>query len=307
MSKKITKAVITAAGLSTRMLPASKSVPKVMFPIVDKPAIQYSVEEAARSGITDILIIMGRGQECLENHFDYSPEYEYTLKNKADEKSIKRLEELRNIANLANIHYIRQKEPKGLGHAILCAKSFVGSDDFIVMYGDDIIIGEVPACKELIDVYEKYGRCVAGVKEVAREHLRKYCSLKVKPVASNSNNDEFYVYDMNEKPRTDEEIFSNYAILGRVLLTPEIFGILENQKPGANNEIQITDSMKTLVQSADENKKDSAKMIAKVFSGERHDMGSKFGFLRANIMEGLKHPEIGEEFREFIKEIAKTL
>ena len=307
MSKKITKAVITAAGLSTRMLPASKSVPKVMFPIVDKPSIQYVVEEAAKSGITDILIITGRGQECIENHFDYSPEYEQVLKSKNDEKSRKRLEQLRNIANLANIHYIRQKEPKGLGHAVLCAKSFVGSDDFVVMYGDDVIIGDIPAAKELIEVYGKYGKCVAGVKKVEREHLRKYCSLKVKPVASGADNSEFYVYDMNEKPQTDEEIFSNYAILGRVLLTPEIFGILENQKPGANNEIQITDSMKTLVKSADENKDGSAKMIAKVFSGERHDMGSKFGFLKANITEGLKHPEIGKELREFIKETAKTL
>lgn len=312
MSKKITKAVITAAGFGTRMLPAAKAVTKVMFPIADKPAIQYIVEEAAQSGITDILIITGRGQECLENHFDYSPEYEYILKNKGDEKSLKNLDAIRNIANLANIHYIRQKEPKGLGHAVLCAKSFVGGDDFIVMYGDDVIIGDIPAAGELIDVYNRNGGniCVAAVKEVDREHLMKYCSLDIRPVEankSNHNNSEFYVYDMNEKPKTEDEFFSNYAILGRVLLTPEIFDILEKQKPGANNEIQLTDSMKTLVKSADENKGDKAKMIAKVFSGERHDMGSKFGFLRANITEGIKHPEIGEELRNFLKEFAKTL
>ena len=316
MEKKITKAVITAAGLSTRMLPAAKSVTKVMFPIVDKPAIQYLAEEAAQSGITDILIIIGRGQECIENHFDYSPEYEYALKNKNSEESLKSLDIIRNISNLANIHYIRQKEPKGLGHAVLCAKSFVGNDDFIVMYGDDIIIGDSPATGELIDVYNRNGGniCVAGVKEVDREHLMKYCSLKVEPISANSNNNnnnnnntsinsEFYVYDMNEKPKTETETFSNYAILGRVLLTPEIFDILEKQNPGANNEIQLTDSMKILVQSAN----GSAKMIAKVFSGERHDIGSKFGFLRANIIEGLKHPEIGEKLKEFLNEYVKTL
>lgn len=307
MSKKIKKAVILAAGLATRMLPAAKAVPKTMLPIADKPAIQYVVEEAVNSGITDILIITGRNTECLENHFDYSPEYENALGNKNDEKSRKTIDIVRNIANLANMCYIRQKEPKGIGHAVLCAKSFIGGDDFIVMYGDDVIIGDIPATRELIEVYEKYngGVCVAAVKEVAKEDLRKYCSLKIKPISSSDS--EFYVYDMVEKPKTDGEIFSNYAILGRVLLTPDIFDILEKQKPGVNDEIQLTDSMKTLVKSADENIEGSAKMIAKIFSGERHDMGSKFGFLRANIIEGVKHHEIGEELREFIKEFAKTL
>ena len=310
MKRKITKAVIIAAGLGTRMLPVTKSVPKEMLPIVDKPSIQYLVEEAANSGVTDILVINGRGKECLENHFDYSPEYESFLKTKNDDKSKETLRILRSIANIANIHYIRQKEPKGLGHAVLCAKSFVGNDDFVVMYGDDVIIGDIPATKELIDAYEKYSDtdkniCVAAVKEVERENLKKYCSLKVNP--ADSLNGEYYVYDMNEKPQTEDEIFSNYAILGRVLLTPEIFGILENQAPGANNEIQLTDSMKTLVKTADENITGSAKMIAKIFSGERHDIGAKFGFLRANIIEGVKHPEIGAELREFLKGFVKTL
>jgi UTP--glucose-1-phosphate uridylyltransferase len=301
MNKKITKAVITAAGLSTRMLPAAKAVPKVMFPIVDKPAVQYLVEEAANSGITDILIIMGRGMSALEDHFDFSPEHEYALKKKND---VKTLEMLNNITGLANIHYIRQKEPKGLGHAVLCARSFIGSDDFAVMYGDDVIIGDVPALRELAQVYENCGVSVAGVKQVPREDLRKYCSLKVGPA---DNPGEFYVYDMNEKPQSDSEIFSDYAILGRVILTPEIFDILEKQPPGAGGEIQLTDAMKTLAKSAGSESAKSVKMMAKVFSGGRHDMGSKFGYLRANILEGLKHPETSGDLRRLIKEIAAEL
>lgn len=297
--RKIKKAVITAAGLGTRMLPASKAAAKEMLPIVDKPAIQYVVEEAVNSGITDILIITGRDKCAIENHFDYSPEYELALKNKNDDKT---LEMLRGIANLANIYYIRQKETRGLGHAVLCAKSFIGSDNFAVMYGDDVITGDIPAVGELIQVYENYGVSVAGVKQVPRADLQKYCSLKVEPA---KNPGEFYVYDMNEKPKSESEIFSDYAILGRVILTPEIFGILEKQPPGANNEIQLTDSMKTLALSGDSQA--NIKMVAKVFTGERHDIGSKFGFLRANILEGLKHPDIGGDLREFIKRIAPEL
>ena len=306
MPKKITKAIILAAGLGTRMLPIAKSVPKEMLPIADKPAMQYNIEEAAASGVTDILIITNRAKEAIENYFDYSPEYESLLERKGGERNEKLLESIRNIPNLANIHYIRQKEPKGLGHAVLCAKSFVGSDDFLVIYGDDIIIGDIPACRELIDVHEKNGGiCVAAVKEVELEKVKVYCSLKVEAVENCGDNTEFYVRDMIEKPKTEEEIFSRYAILGRVLLTPEIFPILENQAPGAGNEIQLTDSMKTLVKSAPEGS--PAKMIAKVFSGKRHDMGSKFGFLRANVIEGAKHPEFGEDFKKFLKEFASAL
>ena len=309
MTKKITKAVILAGGFGTRMLPIAKSVPKEILPIVDKPAMQYLAEEAGASGITDILVITNRDKSAIENYFDHSPEYEYLLQNKGGAMNLKNLDIIKNVPYIANMYFIRQKEAKGLGHAVLCAKSFVGNDDFIVMYGDDIIIGEPHATKQLIDVYEKNNGniCVAAVNEVEREKLKAYCSLKVKPVENNKDNSEFYVYDMNEKPKTEEEIFSNYAILGRVLLTPEIFDILEYQKPGVNNEIQITDAMKTLVKKADENKNTPAKMIAKVFSGERHDMGSKLGFLRANVIEGVKHPEIGEDFKKFLKEFAETL
>jgi len=309
MPKKITKAVILAAGLGTRMLPIAKAIPKEVLPIVDKPAMQYNIEEAVASGITDILIITGRDKSAVENYFDHSPEYEYVLEKKGGERNLKNLEIIRNIPYIANIHYIRQKQPKGLGHAVLCAKSFIGDDDFIVMYGDDIIIGEPPACKQLIDVYEKNdGKvCVAAVKEVETEQVMKYCSLKTVAVENCGDDSEFYVYDMIEKPRTEEQIFSNYAILGRVLLTPEIFDILKDQGPGANDEIQITDAMKTLVLKADENKNEPAKMIAKVFTGERHDMGAKLGFLQANVIEGVKHPEVGGEFKKFLKEFVETL
>ena len=295
--KKITKAVIPAAGLGTRMLPIAKSVPKEMLPIVDKPAIQYLIEEASNSGITDILIVTGRDKHSIENHFDFSPEYMSALQQKQDGEIL--LAELTRITNLANIHYIRQKEPKGLGHAVLCAKSFVGDEHFMVLYGDDIIIGEQPASKQLIDTYEKYNVSVAGVKKVSREQLSLYCSLDTEAVGGSA--DEFCVYDMNEKPKKPEEIFSEHAILGRVLLTPEIFGILENQPKGANGEIQLTDSMKTLAMQA--KRGEPPKMMAKIFEGERHDMGSKFGFLRANILEGLKHPQTGEALRAFLKEL----
>ena len=293
--KKITKAVITAAGLGTRMLPIAKSVPKEMLPIIDKPAIQYIVEEAANAGITDILIITGRDKQSIENHFDYSPEYTAALKNRQGGEE--RLEELAAVTKLANIHYIRQKETKGLGHAVLCAKSFAGDDAFIVMYGDDVIIGEPPAAKQLVDTYEKYGVSVAGVRKVSREQLSLYCSLDVKAI--NNSDDEFYVYDMNEKPKNPEEFFSDYAILGRVILTPEIFAILEHQSPGINGEIQLTDAMKTLARRAARGA--PPKMTAKVFVGERHDVGSKFGLLRANIIEGLKHRQTSEALKEFLK------
>ena len=294
------KVVILAGGLGNRMLPIAKAVPKEMLPIVDKPAMQYNVEEAAASGITDILIITRREKSVIEDYFDHSPEYESILSGRGKKEDLKNLEIIKAVPNLANIHYIRQKEAKGLGHAVLCARSFVGDDDFMVIYGDDIIIGEPPASKQLIDVYEKNGGniCVAAVKEVPREQVKIYCSLKVAPVEGCADNSEFYVYDMNEKPQTDAEIFSNYAILGRALLTPEIFGVLETQAPGANGEIQLTDAMKTLTSSAAAG---AAKMIAKVFTGERHDMGSKLGFLCANVTEGLRHPETGEEFKKFLK------
>ena len=229
--KKVTKAVIPAAGLGTRVLPATKAMPKGMLPIVDKPAIQYLVEEAVRSGITDILIILGRNQSIIEDHFDRSPELEEKLAKPGKEKM---LEECLGIANMANILFVRQKETLGLGHAVNTAKAFTGDDPFVVIYGDDVIWGEDPVCAQLIRAYEEFGRPVAGVSAVPWEDVSRYCSLKTTPIHDNY----FFVDDMIEKPKKGQE-FSNYSILGRVLLTPEIYDILAHTKPGAGGEIQL--------------------------------------------------------------------
>ncbi len=291
--KKITKAIIPAAGLGTRMLPVSAAVCKEMLPIVDLPAICHLVEEAASCGITDILIITNRGKDIMEDFFDLSPEYEAALvaKGKLDE-----IERLREIADMANVYFIRQKETFGLGHAVGRARSFIGDEPFIVLYGDDIIFSDTPVCKQLIDVYEKYGRPVVGVKPVSPEQLSKYCSLKVEPVEGESR--ITYCTDMIEKPRAGEE-FSNLSILGRVLLTPDIFDIIDDLQPGAGGEYQLTDAIKQIA--------NEEGVYALEFEGERYDLGSKFGFLKANIVKGLEHPETKDELREFIKEIADKI
>ena len=284
---KIKKAVIPAARLGTRVLPASKAMPKEMLPIVDKPAIQYIVEEAVRSGIEDILIITSRGKTTVEDHFDRSPELEERLLKAG---KVKVYNEMVAISKLANIQYVRQKETKGLGHAVLCAKAFAGSEPFAVLYGDDVIIGDTPACGELCEAYDKYGLGVAGIKPVSPEQLSKYCSLEVEKLDDRT----FRVSDMIEKPKP-EEVFSEYAILGRVVLPPEIFGILETLGPGAGGEIQLTDAMKQLAREQG--------MIGVEFSGERYDMGNKLGILKAIVEVGLRHPEIGEDFRAYLKSI----
>lgn len=288
---KITKAIIPAAGLGTRVLPASKAVPKEMLPIVDKPAIQYIVEEAVASGITDILIITNRGKGVIEDHFDHSIELENMLKIK---RKAKELGEITSVCNLANIYFLRQKETKGLGDAVLCAKQFVGNEPFAVLYGDDVIIGESPALKEMTVAYEKYGKGVVGIKEVPDEAVVKYCSLKVEPLKENI----FAVSDMIEKPSIYNKL-SNYSVLGRCILEPDIFEILEKTPYGVGGELQLTDAMKTIA-----TKKG---MIGVVFSGERHDMGNKFGMLKANIDVGLTHPETKKELTEYIKKLAKEL
>ncbi len=289
---KIKKAVIPAAGLGTRVLPASKAMPKEMLPIVDKPAIQYIVEEAVASGITDILIITSRGKTTVEDHFDRAPELEARLlaagKNDMYENIV-------SISKLANIQYIRQKETKGLGHAVSCARTFVGNEPFAVLYGDDVILGgKQPACQELCQVYEQYGLGVAGIKPVPVELISKYCSLKVEAESEGI----FRVLDMIEKPKL-EEVLSNYSILGRVVLPPEIFDILEDTQPGANGEIQLTDAMRELARTKG--------MMGVEFSGTRYDMGNKFGILQAIVQVALQHPEVGVEFREYLKEVSKTL
>ena len=290
--KKVRKAVIPAAGLGTRVLPATKVMPKEMLPIVDKPAIQYIVEEAAASGIEDILIITNRGKGLLEDHFDRAPELECRLA--ADPNKAAILDEVVHISQLANIFYVRQKETKGLGHAIGCAREFVGDEPFAVLYGDDVILGKDPACGQLIRAYEQFGNGVVGVKEVAREAISKYSSLKVEHLQDNY----YRCTDMIEKPKPGEEL-SLYSFLGRCVLPPEIFDILDKTPPGAGGEIQLTDAMRTLA------RRDG--MTAVDFTGTRYDMGNKLGIMQASVEVALNHPEIGKEFRAYLKGLCKTL
>ncbi len=289
---KVKKAVIPAAGLGTRVLPITKAMPKEMLPIVDKPSIQYIVEEAVKSGITDILIITSRGKHIIEDHFDRAPELETRLKNTGKDALYN---EVVNITNMANITYIRQKEAKGLGHAVLCAKSFIGNEPFAVLYGDDVIMGQNPACSQLCSAYEEYGMGVVGIKEVPHDQISKYSSLKVEPLRDNI----FKVLDMIEKPQTPDEVLSYYSILGRCVLPPEIFDILENTKPGAGGEIQLTDAMLVLAR--------RGKIIGVDYEGKRYDMGNKLGMLEAIVETALTHDEVGEGFREYLKKIAKSL
>lgn len=289
---KIRKAVIPAAGLGTRVLPASKAIPKEMLNIVDKPAIQYIVEEAVAAGITDILIITNRGKGAIEDHFDHAFELETMLEKRGGKEDI--LESVTATAKLANIYFIRQKETHGLGHAILCAEQFVGDEPFAILYGDDVIISEDPVIGQLCRAYEKYGKGVVGFKEVPREAVTRYCTTKIEPLEEGI----FSVTDMIEKPRP-EEIMSCYSILGRCILPPEIFDILKNTPDGAGGELQLTDAMKVL------SNRDG--MIGVDFNGKRYDMGNKFGILQANIEVGLKHKETREELAAFIKELVETL
>ena len=291
--KKIRKAIIPAAGLGTRMLPISYAVPKEMLPIVDLPAVYHLVKEAVDSGIEDILIITNRGKEAMESFFDRSTEYEAALSAKGKTEEIRML---REISDMANVYFLRQRETRGLGHAVGRARKFVGAEPFVVLYGDDIIFSEKPVCRQLIEVYEKYEKPVVGVKPVPWELVRKYCSLKVEPTGECEA--LTYCTDMIEKPREGEE-FSNLSILGRVLLTPEVFDIIDNLRPGAGGEYQLTDAMAELA------RRDG--IYALDFEGERYDLGSKLGFLKANVVKGLEHPECGEDFRAFIKELADRL
>ncbi len=291
MCKKVTKAVIPAAGLGTRVLPISKAMPKEMLPIVDKPAIQYIVEEAVASGITDILIITNRGKGLLEDHFDHAIELEERL---AAAGRLEELKAVQDITNMANIYFVRQKETKGLGHAISCAQSFVGNEPFAVMYGDDVILGENPVCKQLCDAYEEYGLGAVGIKQVTPEQILKYSSMKVDLLRDNL----FKITDMIEKP-TPDKIMSLYSILGRCVLPPEIFDILAHTAPGAGGEIQLTDAMKELARTKG--------MVGVDFIGKRYDMGNKLGILQATCEVALQHPQVKDDFKAYLKELVKTL
>ena len=288
---KVKKAVITAAGYGTRMLPATKAMPKEMLPILDKPAIQYIVEECVNAGITDILIVLSRGKHVVEDHFDRTPDLERQLEKSGKDELCS---EIRHIASMANITYVRQTEQLGLGHAVLCARSFAEGEPFAVLYGDDVIIGEDPAIAQLCRAYEKYGKGAAGIREVPTEDVMKYSSMKLSPLPDGF----FEITDMIEKP-SKEQIFSNYAILGRCVLPPEIFHILENTPYGRNNELQLTDAMKELAVNGG--------MIGVDFTGTRYDMGNKLSALKAGIETGLERPEIGEELKKYIIELAAKL
>lgn len=285
--KKVRKAVIPAAGLGTRFLPATKSTPKEMLPIVDKPTIQYIIEEALASGIEDILIITGRSKRAIEDHFDRSIELELNLEAGGKKHE---LEVVRKISDI-RIHYIRQKEPRGLGHAVLCAKQFIGNEPFAVLLGDDVVDSEVPALKQLIDVHDRTGASVLGVQEVPQDKVSAYGI-----VASQATEDPrtFTVSDMVEKPGA-EEAPSRLAVLGRYIINPEIFEILEETKPGRGNEIQLTDALKELAK--------IQSMYAYNFTGRRYDVGDKQGFLEATVEMALKRPDLKDGFMAYLKDI----
>ena len=290
MGERIKKAVIPAAGLGTRFLPATKSQPKEMLPIVDKPTLQYIIEECVASGIEEILIITGRNKKSIEDHFDKSVELEMELE-KAGKKEM--LEMVRDISDMVNIHFIRQKEPRGLGHAILCAKTFVGDEPFAVLLGDDVVYNdEKPCLKQLIDCYAEYNTSVLGVQTVAPENVNKYGI-----VGGIQIEDRVYkVKKLVEKPSL-EEAPSNVAILGRYIITPKIFEILENTAPGKGNEIQLTDALLKLIE--------EEAMYAYDFEGRRYDVGDKLGFLEATVEYALRREELRDEFIEYLKNIIK--
>ncbi|MFF2156618.1 UTP--glucose-1-phosphate uridylyltransferase GalU [Paenibacillus chitinolyticus] len=285
----IKKAIIPAAGLGTRFLPATKAQPKEMLPIVDKPTIQYIVEEAIASGIEDILIISGRGKRAIEDHFDKSFELEETLEQKG---KLEDLKQIQAISNLANIHYVRQKEPKGLGHAILCAKSFIGQEPFAVLLGDDIVQAETPCTAQLIEVYEKYKSTVVGVQWVADKDVNKYGIVDAGKEIVDRH--VIPVRSLVEKPQPSEAP-SNYAIMGRYILTPEIFNILETQQPGAGGEIQLTDAIRRL--------NENQPTFAYEFEGIRYDVGDKLGFIKATIDFALQRPDLNSDLYRYIREI----
>lgn len=288
---KVKKAVIPAAGLGTRFLPATKAQPKEMLPIVDKPTIQHIIEEAMASGIEEILIITGRNKRAIEDHFDKSVELEQQLKDTGKNDMLEMVED---ISKMAEIYYIRQKEPKGLGHAINCARTFVGEEPFAVMLGDDVVYGDKPCLKQLIECYNEYKTTVLGVQKVERKDVYKYGIVDGKHIENNV----YKVKDLVEKPDV-EEAPSNIAILGRYIITPKIFEILSTIEPGKGGEIQLTDALKKL--SLEE------AIYAFNFEGRRYDVGDKLGFLEATIEFALRRDEIKDDFKKYILSIADRI
>ena len=284
-SQTVSKAIIPAAGLGTRFLPATKASPKEMLPLVDKPLIQYAVEEAVAAGIRDIIVITGRSKRAIEDHFDLSFELEEVLKESGKDKLLK---EIRRISELANFCYVRQRHARGLGDAILCAQHLIGDEPFAVLLGDEVIDASVPAIGQLIDLYEDLHTPILGVQEVAPDEVSHYGIIAPKPIRPGL----FQVTDLIEKP-APKEAPSRFAVIGRYVLPPTIFPILEKTPPGKNQEIQLTDALRTLAQ--------SAPMHACVVNGTRHDAGDKLGFLKATVAFGLKNPELGDRFARYLK------
>ena len=282
---KVRKAVIPAAGLGTRFLPATKAIPKEMLPIVDKPTIQYIVEEVIASGIEDVLIITGRNKGSIEEHFDRAIELEDNLEKNNKEEF---LEEIRKISKMINIHTVRQKDPLGLGHAIYCAKSFVGNEPFAVLLGDDIVDSQKPCLKQMLEIYEEYQSSILGVQAVEWENVNKYGI-----VSGTKINERMYtVNNLVEKPHKHDAP-SNIAILGRYIITPKIFEVLENTKSGVGGEIQLTDGLKELC--------NIEEVYAYIFEGRRYDVGNKLGFLEATVDYALKRDDLRDNFKKYLK------
>ncbi len=288
---KIKKAVIPAAGLGTRFLPATKAQPKEMLPIVDKPTIQYIIEEAVAAGIEDIIIITGRGKLAIENHFDRNIELELNLEKagKTDQLAL-----VQASTGMANIHYIRQIEPKGLGHAILCAKPFIGDEPFAVLLGDDVVVSHQPAIGQLMNQYEALGGTILGVQEVALEEVNKYGIVDKIDIDQRLGK----VQDMVEKPK-QADAPSRTAVLGRYVISPSIFKYLEDQTPGAGGEIQLTDALKR--QAKDED------VYAYIFKGKRYDIGHQLGFIQATVEFALRRPELRDAVAAYIKELSQNM
>ena len=289
---KVRKAIIPAAGLGTRLLPNTKSIPKEMLPLVDKPVLQYIVEEAVSAGVEEILIITNRGKSPIEDYFDYAPDLESRLLADGKEKEAGII---RAVADMADVYSVRQKETKGLGHAVWRAKSFVGNEPFAVLLGDDIMLSETPVLKQLVDAAERYKCSAIAIREFPGEEICKYSSVKLVEQLSER---VYRIGDMNEKP-TMEERLSNYAIMGRYVLTPAIFDILEHTAPGRNNEIQLTDGMRRLCH--------EEPMCAVDFEGKRYDTGNLKGYLESIIDFALKNEEAGDWLRQFIIDKAEQL
>ncbi|MEW6475631.1 MAG: UTP--glucose-1-phosphate uridylyltransferase GalU [Actinomycetota bacterium] len=286
---KVRKAVIPAAGLGTRFLPATKSQPKEMVPVIDKPTIQYVVEEAVGAGITDILVITGRGKRAIEDHFDRNFELEFYLEQgKKDEE----LEEVQKISEMADIHYIRQRDPLGLGHAVSVARQHVGSEPFAVLLGDDIMVDDSKLLRSMLDVYERYGRSVVAVLEVPREDIKNYGCVTPELMEENL----VRIRSIVEKPKP-EEAPSNLAVIGRYVFTPEIFDALDRITPGAGGELQLTDAISLLLE--------TQTVFGYSFETGRYDIGKKIDFLRATVELALDRPDLGDEFKAFLAEIVQ--